>query len=101
MTTQYTITATGAGGSKTAAATISLIPLAVKVVTFAEAALFEVGQSDLTPEGNEKIKEYREQAKDELRRADKIIITGYTDNVGDPNSTRPFRRSVQKRSATI
>ena len=53
-------------------------------MTFAEAALFEFGKSELKPEGNEKIKEYREQAQDELRRADKVIITGYTDNVGDP-----------------
>ena len=52
-------------------------------MTFPEAALFEFGKSELKPEGNEKIKEYREQAQDELRRADKVIITGYTDNVGD------------------
>ncbi len=84
-TTLYTITAAGDGGSGTAATTIMVTPLAVRVVTFAEAALFDSGKAELKPEGNEKIKEYREQAQDELRRADKVIITGYTDNVGDPD----------------
>jgi hypothetical protein len=50
MTTEYKITATGDGGSKTAAATITLTPLAVKVMTFGEAALFEFGKAELKPE---------------------------------------------------
>ena len=82
-TTEYKITAAGGGGTQTAATTVRVIPLEVKVVTFPEAALFEVGKAELTPEGNEKIKEYREQAQDQLRRADKVVITGYTDNAGD------------------
>ena len=52
---------------------------------FPEAALFESGKSELKPEGKEKIREYREQAKEWLSSADKVMITGYTDNVGDPN----------------
>ena len=82
-TTQYTITAAGEGGSRTASTTVSVTALATKVMIFPEAALFEFGKSDLKPEGKEKIEEYREQAKEELGRADKVIITGYTDNVGD------------------
>ena len=82
-TTQYTITAAGEGGSGTASTTVSVTALAAKVMIFPEAALFEFGKSDLKPEGKEKIQEYREQAKEELGRADKVIITGYTDNVGD------------------
>jgi OmpA-OmpF porin, OOP family len=84
-TTLYTVTAAGDGGSGKATTTIMVAPLAPKVVTFSEAALFEFGKAELKPEGNEKIKEYREQAQDELRSAHKVIIIGYTDNVGDPD----------------
>lgn len=90
--TEYTVTAVGAGGTGTAATTIRMIPLAVQVVTFPEAALFEIGKSELKAEGREKIKEYREQAQDELRRAHKVIITGYTDNVGDRDSNVTLSR---------
>jgi OOP family OmpA-OmpF porin len=94
-TTQYTITAGGEGGSQTASMTVSVITLVTKVMTFTEAALFESGKSDLKPEGKEKIKEYREQAKDEFSRADKVMITGYTDNVGEPgfNSKLSLQRA--------
>jgi OOP family OmpA-OmpF porin len=80
-----------------------MVPLAVKTVTFAEAALFESGKSELKPEGTEKIKEYREQAQDELRRADMVIITGYTDNVGasDYNSTLSLQRAEAVRDYLI
>lgn len=81
-TTQYTVTAVGEGGSQTASTTVSVTALVTKVMIFPEAALFEFGKSDLKPEGEEQIKEYREQAREELSRADKVIITGHTDNVG-------------------
>lgn len=94
-TTQYTITAAGEGGSRTAATTVGVMALVTKVMIFAEAALFESGKSDLKPEGKDKIKEYREQAKEELGRAEKVIVTGYTDNVGEPgyNSTLSLQRA--------
>jgi outer membrane protein OmpA-like peptidoglycan-associated protein len=56
---------------------------AAKIIVFPEAALFEFGQAELKPEGKEKITEYRELAKEELSRADKVMIAGYTDNVGE------------------
>ena len=87
-TTQYTISAAGEGGSGTASTTVSVAALAPKAMIFSEAALFEFGKSELKPEGKEKIKEYREQAKEELSRADKVMITGYTDNVGDARLQR-------------
>ena len=83
-TTQYTITAAGEGGSRTAATTVSVMAPATKIMTFPEAALFEFGKAELKPEGKDKIAAYREGAKEELSRADKVIITGYTDNVGEP-----------------
>ena len=102
-TTHYTITAAGEGGSRTASTTVSVTALATKVVIFPEAALFEFGKSDLKPEGKEKIQEYREQAKEELGRADKVIIIGYTDNVGTPdyNSTLSLQRAEAVRDALI
>ena len=102
-TTQYTITAAGEGGSRTASTTVSVTALAPKVMIFPEAALFEFGKSELKPEGKEKINEYREQAKEELSRADKVIITGYTDNVGAPdyNSTLSLQRAEAVRDYLI
>ena len=52
------------------------------VMLFQEAALFDFDKAELKPEGKEQIKTYREQAKADLSRADKIKITGYTDNTG-------------------
>ncbi len=99
--TQYTITATG--GSGTASKTVSVSTLAAKVMTFPEAALFEFGKSELTPEGKAKISEYREQAKGELGRADHVMITGYTDNVGEAaaNSVLSLRRAEAVRDELI
>ena len=54
-------------------------------MVFEEAALFDFDKADLKPEGKEQIKAYRENAKAELSRADKIMITGYTDNTGAPD----------------
>ena len=102
-TTHYTITAAGEGGSGTASTTVSVTALATKVMIFPDAALFEFGKSDLKPEGKEKIQEYREQAKEELGRADKVIIIGYTDNVGTPdyNSKLSLQRAEAVRDALI
>ena len=101
--TQYTITAAGKGGSGTASTTVSVTALLAKVMTFPEAALFEFGKSELKPEGKEKIKEYREQAKEELSRADHVMITGYTDNVGEANfnSTLSLQRAEAVRDYLI
>ena len=60
-------------------------PPAPKVMVFEEAALFDFDKADLKPEGKEQIKAYRENAKAELSRADKVMITGYTDNTGAPD----------------
>jgi outer membrane protein OmpA-like peptidoglycan-associated protein len=102
--TQYTITAAGAGGSKAASTTVGVTALAAaNVMIFPEAALFEFGKSELKPEGKEKINEYREQAKEELSSADHVVITGYTDNVGeaDHNSTLSLQRAEAVRDHLI
>ena len=72
-------------------------------MVFREAALFEFGKSELKPEGKEKIKEYRELAKEELSRADKVMITGFTDNVGGPdyNATLSLQRAEAVRDYLI
>ena len=100
---QYTITAAGAGGSRTASTPVDVIALLPKVMIFPEAALFELGKSELKPEGMEKIHEYREMAKDELSRAYKVIITGYTDNLGEPdyNSKLSLQRAEAVRDSLI
>ena len=72
-------------------------------MTFPEAALFEFGKSELKAEGKERIKEYREQANEELGRADQVRITGYTDNVGEAafNSTLSLQRAEAVRDHLI
>jgi len=109
-TVQYTATATGDGGSGTAAATISVIapvpvakPQVTKLMVFEEAALFEFGKAELKPEGKDRIAAYREQAQGELTRADKVYITGYTDNVGPPevNATLSLQRAEAVRDTLI
>ena len=101
--TQYTITAAGENGSKEASTTVGVTTLAAAVVIFPEAALFESGKSTLKPEGKQKIEEYREQAKDQLSRADHVMITGYTDNVGgaDRNSKLSQQRAEAVRDQLI
>jgi OOP family OmpA-OmpF porin len=66
---------------------------------FETAALFDFDKSDLKPEGKEQIKRYREEAKEELSRADKLIITGHTDNKGAPdyNMNLSMRRAESVR----
>jgi len=101
--TQYTITAAGDGGSEAASTTVGVTTVAAALMIFPEAALFETGKSELKPEGKEKIAEYREQAKDELSRADHVMITGYTDNVGgaDRNSQLSQQRAEAVRDQLI
>lgn len=74
-----------------------------KVMVFDAAALFAFDKSDLTPEGKEKIKEYREQARAELSSARTVKITGHTDNVGTPdyNQQLSLRRAEAVRDYLI
>jgi outer membrane protein OmpA-like peptidoglycan-associated protein len=102
--TQYTITASGEGGSKTASTTVGVTALAAaNVMIFPEAALFEFGKAELKPEGKEKINEYREQAMGALSSAEHVKITGYTDNVGaaDRNSTLSLQRAEAVRDHLV
>lgn len=70
-------------------------PPKAKVVTFEEVALFDLDKADLKPQGKEQINAYREEAKAELSRADRIVITGYTDSSGsaDYNKKLSLRRA--------
>ena len=74
-------------------------PPPARVITFPEAALFESGQAELKPEGKDIITEYRERAREALGSADQVVITGYTDSVGEEAHNSTLRCSVQKRSA--
>jgi OOP family OmpA-OmpF porin len=65
------------------------------VMIFPEAALFDFDKSDLKPKGKEQIKAYRDQAKEHLSRADKIKITGHTDNIG----TAEYNMALSQRRA--
>jgi OOP family OmpA-OmpF porin len=60
-------------------------PPTPKVMVFDAAALFAVDKANLTPEGQQKIKEYREQARAELSSAKTVKITGHTDSTGKPD----------------
>jgi len=78
--------------------TYVFIPPSVKqpvVMVFPEAALFDFDKADLKPEGKEQIKAYREDVKSELGRADKIRITGHTDNIG----TKDYNMKLSQRRA--
>jgi OOP family OmpA-OmpF porin len=81
-TTKYTLNVAGDGGTKSAATTVTVIPLQKKTMVFDAVALFDFDKAELKPEGKDQIKKYREDAKAEFSRADKIVITGHTDNVG-------------------
>jgi len=72
-------------------------------MTFPEAALFEVGKSELKPEGKEQIKAFREKAMEDLDHADRVTITGYTDNVGgtDDNATLSLHRAEAVRDYLV
>jgi OOP family OmpA-OmpF porin len=102
-TTQFTITAAGEGGSQKASTAVGVTAMVAKLMVFQEAALFEFGKADLKPEGKEMIKDYRALAKDELSRADRVMITGFTDNVGgaDYNSTLSLQRAEAVRAYLV
>jgi OOP family OmpA-OmpF porin len=102
-TTQYVITAAGEGGSKTAATSLTVTPLQKKTMVFEAAALFDFDKADLKPEGKEQIKKYREDVRGELSKADKIKITGHTDNVGtaDYNMKLSLKRAETVRDFLI
>lgn len=84
---------------KVAAAVPPPAPPKPKVMVFEEVALFDVNKAELKPEGKEKIKAYREEAQAELSRADKIKITGHTDNTGgaDYNMKLSLKRAESVR----
>jgi outer membrane protein OmpA-like peptidoglycan-associated protein len=58
------------------------------VKVFEEVALFDTDKAELKPAGKEQIKAYREQAKADLSRADKIRISGHTDNTGSADHNK-------------
>jgi OOP family OmpA-OmpF porin len=111
--TQYTVTAAGESGSRTASSIVNVTPQVAaqpvaslpvtKLMVFPEAALFESGKSELKPAGKVKITEYREQAKDELSHAEHVMISGYTDNVGETksNSTLSLKRAEAVRDHLV
>ena len=78
-------------------------PPEVAVMTFPEAALFEVDKSELTPAGQEQIKAYREKAVEVLDHADQVIVTGYTDNAGaaDHNAALSLQRAEAVRDYLV
>ena len=57
--------------------------------------LFDFDKAVLKPEGKEAIKSYREEARSKLSRADKVIITGHTDNKG----TAAYNKKLSLRRA--
>jgi OOP family OmpA-OmpF porin len=72
-------------------------------MVFEEAALFDFDKADLKPEGKEQLKAYREKAQADLSRADKVRITGYTDNTGtaDYNTKLSLQRAEAVRDYLI
>jgi outer membrane protein OmpA-like peptidoglycan-associated protein len=65
------------------------------IMVFPEAALFDFDKAELKPAGKEEIKAYREVAKEQLSRADKIKISGHTDNIG----TADYNMKLSQRRA--
>jgi outer membrane protein OmpA-like peptidoglycan-associated protein len=65
------------------------------VMMFPEAALFDFDKAELKPAGKEEIKAYRDVAKEQLSRADKIKISGHTDNIG----TADYNMKLSQRRA--
>jgi outer membrane protein OmpA-like peptidoglycan-associated protein len=66
---------------------------------FYGATLFDFNKAVIKPEGREQLKEYRDQARDQLSRADKILLTGHTDNIGSAayNQKLSLRRATAVR----
>jgi outer membrane protein OmpA-like peptidoglycan-associated protein len=78
-------------------------PPSPKTMVFGHAALFEFNKADLKPAGKEQIKAYRESVKAEMSSADKVKITGHTDNVGkaDYNMKLSLRRAEAVRDYLV
>jgi OOP family OmpA-OmpF porin len=78
-------------------------PKQSKVMVFDEVALFDTDKAELKPGGKERIKAYREEARAAFSRADKIKITGHTDNTGsyDYNVRLSLRRAEAVRTYLI
>ena len=72
-------------------------------MVFEAAALFAVNKANLTPAGEQKIKEYREQARAELSEAKTIKIIGHTDSSGkaDYNQKLSVKRAEAVRDYLI
>jgi OOP family OmpA-OmpF porin len=73
------------------------------VMVFDEVALFDFNKAELKPAGKAQIMAYREKVRAELSRADKIIISGHTDNTGsaDYNMKLSLRRAEAVRDYLI
>jgi OOP family OmpA-OmpF porin len=78
-------------------------PPTPKIVVFEAAALFGVNKAELSTEGKQKIKEYREQARAELSSAKTVKITGHTDSSGaaEYNQTLSVKRAEAVRDYLI
>jgi OOP family OmpA-OmpF porin len=78
-------------------------PPTPKVMVFEAAALFAVNKANLTPVGEQKIKEYREQTRAEMSSAITIKITGHTDSSGtaEYNQQLSVRRAEAVRDYLI
>ena len=74
-----------------------------KVMVFDDAALFAFGKAELTPEGQQKLREYRAEAQAELSTASAVVITGHTDSTGaaDFNQQLSLRRAESVRDYLI
>ncbi len=68
------------------------------VMVFPEAALFDFDKAELKPEGKKQINAYREKAKAQLGRADKIKVSGHTDNKGSADYNMKLS---QQRAAAV
>ena len=77
-------------------------PPTEKTIIF-NAVLFDFDKAVLKPEGKEAIKSYREEAREKLTRADKIIVTGHTDNKGTAayNKKLSIRRAQSVRDYMV
>ncbi len=67
-------------------------------MVFPEAALFDFDKAELKPEGKKQINAYREKAKAQLGRADKIKVSGHTDNKGSADYNMKLS---QQRAAAV
>lgn len=74
-----------------------------KTMVFPSAALFDFGKAVLKPEAKEKVKTEREKAAAEMSRADKVKVTGHTDNVGsaDFNKKLSLKRAEAVRDYLV